>query len=66
MRRPMAPGLGLDHRAAAEQDRLGDALVQHGLHRAQHPLVLAFGIDDARGRGLRPASNTGRIRWPER
>ena len=32
---------------AANQHGLGDALLQHHLGRAQHALVLAFGIDDA-------------------
>ena len=37
----------LDHRAAAEQDRLRDPFIDQCLHRTQHPLVLALGIDDA-------------------
>ncbi len=34
-------------------DRPGEALVDHDLHRAQHALVLAFGVDDAPRRLLR-------------
>ena len=32
---------------AADQDRPRQALVDHDLHRAQHALFLAFGVDDA-------------------
>ena len=31
----------------ADQDRLREPLVDHDLHRAQHALVLALGVDDA-------------------
>ena len=47
MRSPISLDLALDHRAAAEQDRLRDAVVHQRLRRAQHALVLAFAIDDA-------------------
>ena len=44
-----------DHARAAHQDRPGHAFGQHRLHRTQHPLVLALGVDDTRrvalGRG---------------
>ncbi len=43
----------LDHGRAADQDRLGDAFVDDVLHRAQHGLLLAFGVDDALRIGLR-------------
>ena len=49
MRRPISRTRSLDHVAAAEQDRLRDPLVEQGLHRAQHPLVLALAVDDALG-----------------
>ena len=42
----------LDHVRATDQDRLGDALFQRDLDRAQHALVLAVGIDDALRRAL--------------
>jgi hypothetical protein len=42
-------GLGDDRLAAADQHRLGQALVEHGLDGAQHALVLALGIGDADG-----------------
>ena len=42
----------LDHRGTADQDRLRQALVDHDLHRAQHALVLALGIDDGTRRVL--------------
>ena len=38
--------LALQHRRPADDDRLGEALVDDDLHRAQHALVLAFGKDD--------------------
>ena len=34
-----------DHLRPADQDRLGEALLQHHLRRPQHALVLALGID---------------------
>mmetsp|Transcript_6694 Transcript_6694/g.28042 ORF Transcript_6694/g.28042 Transcript_6694/m.28042 type:complete len:406 (-) Transcript_6694:2611-3828(-) len=40
------------HGGATDQRGPGEALVQRHLHRAQHPLVLALGIDDAGRRGL--------------
>ena len=49
MRRPSCSRRRRDHLAAADQDRLGQALVEHLLHGAQHALVLALGIDDALG-----------------
>ncbi|XQU68068.1 NAD-specific glutamate dehydrogenase [Cupriavidus sp. H18C1] len=42
----------LDHVRTADQDRTRQALVDHGLHRAQHALFLALGIGDTLGRGL--------------
>jgi hypothetical protein len=42
IRRPHGAGARLDDLAAADQHRLGYALVQHGLHGAQRALVLAF------------------------
>ena len=39
--------LAFDHRAAAEQDRARDPLVDQRLRRPQHPLVLAVAVDDA-------------------
>ena len=35
------------HLGPADQHRLGQAFVQHDLHRAQHALVLALGVDHA-------------------
>src|SRR5262249_5192902 len=35
----------LHHRAAADQDRLRQLLIHHGLDRAQYALFLALGID---------------------
>ena len=49
-----------DDVGAADQHRPRDALVHRGLRRAQHALVLAFGVRDALGRRL-AASNTGSI-----
>ena len=43
--------LGDDLRPA-DQQRPGDAFVDHHLRRAQHALVFAFGVDDALGRTL--------------
>ena len=43
----------LDHPRAADQDRARDLVLDDGLHRAQHALVLALGIDDALGVLLR-------------
>ena len=51
--------------APADQGRMGQALIHHRLHRAQHAFFLAFGIDDA-ARRWRAISKTGRISWPER
>ena len=42
-----------DHLRPADQDRLGEALLQHHLRRPQHPLVLALGIDHALHRRAR-------------
>ncbi len=42
-----------DHRGTSDQDRQGEAFLGHDLGRPQYPLVLAFGIDDALGGGLR-------------
>ena len=41
-----------DFRGPPDQQRLRDALVANDLHRAQHPLVLTLGKDDALGRQL--------------
>src|SRR5207237_1041339 len=37
----------LDHLRPADEDRSCQAFVDHHLHRAQHALVLAFGVDHA-------------------
>ena len=42
-----------DDRGAADQDRLGEPLVDDDLHRAQHAFVLALGEYDAPRRFLR-------------
>ena len=39
-----------DHLGPADQDRPRQALVDRDLGRAQHPVVLALGVDDALGR----------------
>ena len=36
-----------NHRPAAKQHRLRNAVIDHGLHCAQHAVILALGIDDA-------------------
>ena len=41
-----------DHVRTADQDRLGEAFVDHRLHRAQHALFFAFGVHDALRVGL--------------
>ena len=40
-----ALGPGIDHLRSADQDRLGQALVDHHLRRPEHPLLLAVGVD---------------------
>ena len=65
-RRPSCLGLFQDDVAAADQDGVGQAFIHHRLHRAQHAVFLAFGIDHACGDLARATSNTGRISWPER
>ncbi len=47
----VAPQAHVDNMRTADQDRLGDAFLQHNLCRAQHALVLAVGIDDTLGGG---------------
>jgi len=46
---PVALQPDLDDMRAADQDRFGDAFLQHHLGCTQHALVLAIGIDDALG-----------------
>ena len=52
--------------AAADDDRLGEPLIEHLLHRAQHALVLALGVDDALRARRGARSKTGRMTRPER
>ena len=44
----------LDHRRAADQERLGEPLLHDHLGGAQHALVLALGVDDALADRLSP------------
>ena len=41
-----------DHLRTADENRLGDALLDDGLGRAQHPFILAFRVDHALGASL--------------
>ena len=66
MRRPEALDARLDHVRATDQDRHGEALVDHRLHRAQHDLLLAFGIRPRACRSARARSYTGFISRPVR
>ena len=46
-RQPKPLDAGLDHLRTADEDRFGDPFLDDGLDRAQHPFILAFGIDHA-------------------
>ena len=63
---PVALQPDVDDLRAPDQDRPGDAFLQHHLGGAQHALVLAVGIDDALGVVALADEKIGFITRPER
>ncbi len=64
---PVACDGTLDHGGTPDEDGRRQPLVDHDLRRAQHALVLAFGVDDPaalRAGILRAAANIGAISVP--
>ena len=65
--KPQTQALDLlrDHVGPPDQDRAGEALVDHDLRRAQHAVVLALRVDDALDPASAAAANTGCMTVPD-